>query len=114
MGKGQPVKKLIAYFELSACVQQKKEVQGEVDDSTQVLQYLSDVKVIEAWLSEREPLVLSTQYGRDSQSTQASDHFCFFLLADQGNSIIIILTIHKLKTISSTLLRLPGPKDHIG
>ena len=34
-------------------------------------QYLADVTEAEAWLTEKEPLVTSTEYGKDEDSAQA-------------------------------------------
>ena len=42
-----------------------------MDESLRAYQYLADVTEAEAWLTEKEPLVTSTDYGKDEDSAQA-------------------------------------------
>lgn len=44
---------------------------GELDDSLQAHQYLSDANEADAWMSEKEPIVGSTDYGKDEDSAEA-------------------------------------------
>ena len=43
----------------------------DLDESLHAYQYLADVTEAEAWLTEKEPLVTSTDYGKDEDSAQA-------------------------------------------
>ena len=42
-----------------------------MDESLHAYQYLADVTEAEAWLTEKEPLATSTDYGKDEDSAQA-------------------------------------------
>ncbi|XP_048586984.1 spectrin alpha chain, non-erythrocytic 1 isoform X2 [Nematostella vectensis] len=44
---------------------------GHLDDSLQSHQYLVDVSEADAWLMEKEPVVTSSDYGKDEDSAQA-------------------------------------------
>ncbi|CAI5455840.1 unnamed protein product [Caenorhabditis angaria] len=44
---------------------------GELDDSLQAHQYLSDANEADTWMSEKEPIVGSTDYGKDEDSAEA-------------------------------------------
>ncbi|CAJ0583549.1 unnamed protein product, partial [Mesorhabditis spiculigera] len=44
---------------------------GELNDSLQAHQYLADANEAEAWMGEKEPIVGSTDYGKDEDSAEA-------------------------------------------
>lgn len=45
---------------------------SDLDDSLQAHQYFADAKQAESWMREKEPIVASTDYGREEDSTEAN------------------------------------------
>ena len=57
-----------SWTDLSAAAAQR---QSNLDDSLHAQQYLADANEAEAWMTEKEPIVANTDYGKDEDSAQA-------------------------------------------
>ena len=45
----------------------------DLDDSLQAQQYFADANEGESWMREKEPIVCSTDYGKDEDSAEVRD-----------------------------------------
>lgn len=48
----------------------------DLEDSLQAQQYFADANEAESWMREKEPIVGSTDYGKDEDSAEARGCFC--------------------------------------
>lgn len=63
----------------------------DLEDSLQAQQYFADANEAESWMREKEPIVGSTDYGKDEDSAEVHADFFFQKITTPSD----ILTINK-------------------
>lgn len=58
----------IFFYKIQLFYFQRKQ---DLEDSLQAHQYFADANEAESWVKEKEPMVLSQDYGRDEDSSEA-------------------------------------------